>query len=61
MRNPKRYNQFSHYLKEKFGAKVYKITIDAGFPVRTGMEQFQTADVYSVMTAVVSLKHILTD
>ena len=38
MRNPKRYNQFSHYLKEKFGAKVYKITIDAGFscPNRDG-------------------------
>ncbi len=38
MKNPKRYNQFSHYLKEKFGAKVYKITIDAGFscPNRDG-------------------------
>jgi radical SAM protein (TIGR01212 family) len=27
----KRYNQFSTHLKEKFGAKVYKITLDAGF------------------------------
>ena len=27
----KRYNQFSEYLKEKFGVKVYKITLDAGF------------------------------
>lgn len=38
MKNTKRYNQFSHYLKEKFGAKVYKITIDAGFscPNRDG-------------------------
>ncbi len=34
----KRYNQFSQYLKDKFGAKVYKITIDAGFscPNRDG-------------------------
>lgn len=34
----KRYNQFSEYLKNKFGAKVYKITIDAGFscPNRDG-------------------------
>ena len=27
----KRYNQYSEYLKEKFGVKVYKITLDAGF------------------------------
>lgn len=35
----KRYNQFSAHLKNKFGAKVYKITIDAGFscPNRDGM------------------------
>ena len=34
----KRYNQFSQHLKNKFGAKVYKITIDAGFscPNRDG-------------------------
>ncbi len=34
----KRYNQFSQYLKNKFGAKVYKITLDAGFscPNRDG-------------------------
>ncbi len=34
----KRYNQFSEYLKIKFGAKVYKITLDAGFscPNRDG-------------------------
>ena len=34
----KRYNQFSAYLKKHFGAKVYKITIDAGFscPNRDG-------------------------
>lgn len=34
----KRYNQFSAYLKNLFGAKVYKITIDAGFscPNRDG-------------------------
>ena len=34
----KRYNQFSRLLKEKFGAKVYKITLDAGFscPNRDG-------------------------
>lgn len=34
----KRYNQFSAYLKNKFDAKVYKITIDAGFscPNRDG-------------------------
>ena len=34
----KRYNQYSRYLKNKFGAKVYKITIDAGFscPNRDG-------------------------
>lgn len=40
MNNPnnKRYNQFSAYLKEKFNAKVYKITLDAGFtcPCRDG-------------------------
>ena len=36
--NNKRYNQFSAYLKEKFNAKVYKITLDAGFtcPCRDG-------------------------
>lgn len=34
----KRYNQFSAQLKEKFGVKVYKITLDAGFscPNRDG-------------------------
>lgn len=34
----KRYNQFSRLLKDKFGAKVYKITLDAGFscPNRDG-------------------------
>ena len=34
----KRYNAFSEHLKEKFGAKVYKITLDAGFscPNRDG-------------------------
>ncbi len=34
----KQYNQFSAYLKNKFNAKVYKITIDAGFscPNRDG-------------------------
>ena len=34
----KRYNQFSQYLKNKFGTKVYKVTIDAGFscPNRDG-------------------------
>lgn len=34
----KRYNQFSAFLKNKFNAKVYKITIDAGFscPNRDG-------------------------
>lgn len=38
----KRYNQFSAYLKNKFGAKVYKITIDAGFscPNRDGTISF---------------------
>lgn len=34
----KRYNAYSEHLKEKFGAKVYKITLDAGFscPNRDG-------------------------
>ncbi|UCD57141.1 MAG: TIGR01212 family radical SAM protein [Candidatus Hydrogenedentota bacterium] len=34
----KRYYQFSEYLKERFGCRVYKITIDAGFtcPNRNG-------------------------
>ena len=34
----KRYNQFSAHLKNKFGSKVYKITLDAGFscPNRDG-------------------------
>lgn len=34
----KRYNQFSAYLKNRFGVKVYKITLDAGFscPNRDG-------------------------
>lgn len=34
----KRYNQFSEYLKQRFGTKVYKITLDAGFscPNRDG-------------------------
>ncbi len=34
----KRYNQFSAYLKNKFGVRVYKITLDAGFscPNRDG-------------------------
>jgi len=34
----KRYNSFSQHLKNKFGAKVYKITLDAGFscPNRDG-------------------------
>lgn len=34
----KKYNQFSSFLKQKFGVKVYKITLDAGFscPNRDG-------------------------
>ncbi len=34
----KRYNQFSRHLKELFGQKVYKVTLDAGFscPNRDG-------------------------
>lgn len=38
MAEDKRYNQFSSYLKQKFGVKVYKITLDAGFscPNRDG-------------------------
>lgn len=34
----KRYNQYSAHLKNKFGVKVYKVTIDAGFscPNREG-------------------------
>lgn len=34
----KRYNQYSAHLKEKFGVKVYKVTLDAGFscPNRDG-------------------------
>ena len=34
----KRYNSYSEHLKQKFGAKVYKITLDAGFscPNRDG-------------------------
>lgn len=27
----KRYNQYSEHLKQKFGVKVYKVTLDAGF------------------------------
>lgn len=35
----KRYNQYSAFLKQKFGVKVYKITLDAGFscPNRDGL------------------------
>lgn len=35
----KRYNQYSEYLKNKFGVKVYKVTLDAGFscPNRDGV------------------------
>ncbi len=38
----KRYNQFSQYLKQKFGTKVYKVTLDAGFscPNRDGTISF---------------------
>lgn len=38
MFNGKHYNQFSAHLKSKFGVKVYKITLDAGFscPNRDG-------------------------
>ncbi len=34
----KRYNQYSAYMKNKFGVKVYKVTLDAGFscPNRDG-------------------------
>lgn len=34
----KRYNQYSAHLKQKFGVKVYKVTLDAGFscPNRDG-------------------------
>lgn len=36
--NNKRYNQYSAHLKNKFGVKVYKVTLDAGFscPNRDG-------------------------
>lgn len=38
MDDTKKYNQYSAYLKKKFGTKVYKITLDAGFdcPNRDG-------------------------
>ena len=34
----RRYRAFSDYLKEKYGCKVYKVSIDAGFtcPNRDG-------------------------
>ena len=34
----KRYNPFNHYLKQEFGCKVYRVSIDAGFtcPNRDG-------------------------
>jgi radical SAM protein (TIGR01212 family) len=35
---PQRYNSFGSYIREKFGAKVYKVNVDAGFtcPNRDG-------------------------
>ncbi|MFA6989440.1 MAG: TIGR01212 family radical SAM protein [Candidatus Gastranaerophilaceae bacterium] len=38
----KRYNQYSSFLKDKFNAKVYKVTLDAGFscPNRDGTKSF---------------------
>ncbi len=38
----KRYNTFSQYLKDKFGEKVYKVTINAGLgcPNRDGTKSF---------------------
>lgn len=38
----KRYNQYSEYLKQKFGVKVYKVTLDAGFscPNRNGEDKY---------------------
>ena len=45
----KRYYPFSSYLKETFGKKVYKITLDGAFIVQTEMGQFQGAAVYFVM------------
>ncbi len=35
----KRYNQFSEHLRDRFGEKVYKVTLDAGFtcPNRDGL------------------------
>jgi uncharacterized protein len=35
---PQRYNSFGSYIREKFGAKIYKVNVDAGFtcPNRDG-------------------------
>lgn len=39
LRGKKRYNAFSDHLKERFGGKVYRVTLDAGFtcPNRDGL------------------------
>lgn len=39
---PKRYHYYGHYLKQRFGAKVFKVIVDAGFtcPNRDGSKGY---------------------
>lgn len=56
----KRYNQFSAYLKNKFGVKVYKITLDAGFSCPNRDGTISTGGCIFVMMEGVFLRHIQT-
>ena len=49
----KRYNQFSAHLKNKFGVKVYKITLDAGFSCPNRDGTIQPAAAFFAMRAEV--------
>lgn len=42
----KPYYSLDYYLKQTFGSKTYKASLDAGFTVQTGMEQSGAADVF---------------
>ena len=48
----KPYYSLDYYLKQTFGSKTYKASLDAGFTCPNRMEQSGAADVFSVAEAV---------
>ena len=45
----KRYYSFDSFLKNYFGEKIYKVSLDGGLPVQTEMEHLELVAVFSAV------------